>query len=200
MEARFIVTTEDLAEILSLTPRRIQQLAAEGKLPRIAETDSQKVVRGQWYLPAAVRDYVKYKIESESSGSSDELDDQLKVQKLRRATAEADIRENVRDLQAGELYYAADIEQVLTDKITATKAKALAIPAKLTRVLLGQKNAAFINQTLEDAIKESMAEIENVNPADFRSKDNPFLTAGEDEPVTPTAAEQDEQGEVNGEE
>ena len=73
------VSTPDLAEILGVGERRIQQLANEGVLRRLRH--------GEWLVPECVQAFIKYRLDSEAekdgrrTGSTDE---KIKLVRLRR--------------------------------------------------------------------------------------------------------------------
>jgi hypothetical protein len=46
---------------------------------------------------------------------------------------------------------------------------------------LGQKNPAFINEKLTDAVHEFLNEIKNYKPEDFRSRNLPNLPAEQED-------------------
>lgn len=73
------VSTADLAEILGVSARRIQQLAGAGVL--------RKLGHGEWLLPECVQAFVEHKVQSEikrlSKGELKEVD-RLKEIKARR--------------------------------------------------------------------------------------------------------------------
>jgi phage terminase Nu1 subunit (DNA packaging protein) len=162
------VGTSELATILGVSPRRIQQLSDENVLPSLS--------RGKWELPACVQAYVAYKmvtVRSELTG--DETDEQLKAEKLRKLTAEADIREDLRDRQRAKLFHADDVIHVLGDCMSQIKAKILALPARLTLQLVGHKEPAVVNELLTGAVTELLNDIRTYKPEDFRSPDLPEL-------------------------
>src|SRR5258708_3053549 len=96
----YIVDTKTLAAILGLTPRRIQQLSSEGKLPRVKDNETGKIIEGRWRLPHCVDYFVRYKV-ALATPDADEIDDELKAEKLRKAKADADIREMDREFRKG---------------------------------------------------------------------------------------------------
>lgn len=177
MDQRFVVDTNDLAELLSISDRRVQQLAAEGVLPRLQDPVTAKEIAGRWYAPGCIRAFVAFKIQTAraSSGNNEELDTQLKSEKLRRARAEADLREDLRDRERAKLFHAEDVMTVLSDCMSQIKAKVLALPARLTLPLLGQRDATVVNQLLTEAVVELLGTIRNYSPEDFRSPDLPEL-------------------------
>jgi phage terminase Nu1 subunit (DNA packaging protein) len=154
MDERFVVDTPTLAEILSVSDRRIQQLAADGVLPRLQD-------------PASAT--------SKGSKDAEEIDQQLKAEKLRRAKAEADLREDLRDRERAKLLHADDVMTVLSDCMSQIKAKVLALPARLTLPLLGQKDPSLVNELLTESVVELLNQLRTYAPEDFCSPDLPEL-------------------------
>jgi len=64
---------------------------------------------------------------------------------------------------------------VLSDCMAGIKAKVLALPARLTLPLLGQKDATVVNQLLTESVTELLNTIRDYSPEDFRSPDLPEL-------------------------
>jgi phage terminase Nu1 subunit (DNA packaging protein) len=176
MDERFVVDTPTLAEILSVSDRRIQQLAADGVLPRLQDPATGKEIVGRWYAPACVREFVKFKVAtSKGSKDAEEIDQQLKAEKLRRAKAEADLREDLRDRERAKLFHADDVMTVLSDCMSQIKAKVLALPSRLTLPLLGQKDPSLVNELLTESVAELLNQLRTYTPEDFRSPDLPEL-------------------------
>ncbi|GJE27959.1 terminase small subunit [Methylobacterium organophilum] len=73
------VSTEDLAEILGVSARRIQQLASAGVLRRLTH--------GEWLLPECVQAFIEHKVKSETARAGKAAangGDRLKEIKARR--------------------------------------------------------------------------------------------------------------------
>lgn len=92
-----------LARLLNLTPRRIQQLAVEGVIP--------KDERGKYLLIPAVQQYVKY-LQEKVGGGSGVAD--LSTQRARLAKEQADkvARENA--VRTGQLIPADELTRALS--------------------------------------------------------------------------------------
>lgn len=85
------VSTADLAEVLGVGERRIQQLASIGVFRRLAH--------GEWLLPECIQAYVKHKVESEIGRQGKQVAtgaDRLKEIKARRE--ELRLAQDERDL------------------------------------------------------------------------------------------------------
>jgi hypothetical protein len=183
VDDRLVVDTLTLSELLGVSDRRIQQLAGEeGVLPRVTDTATSKVIPGRWYAPACIRAFIAFKVQtSRGSGNNEELDHNLKQEKLRRARAEADLREDLRDRERAKLFHAEDVMSVLSDCMAKIKAKVLALPARLTLPLLGQKDPTIVNGLLTESVTELLNTIRNYSPEDFRSPDLPEMLEQDDQ-------------------
>lgn len=93
-----------LARLLNLTPRRIQQLAAEGVIP--------KDERGKYLLIPAVQQYVKY-LQEKVGGGSGVAD--LSSQRARLAKEQADKIERENAVRNGQLIPADQFVRALAD-------------------------------------------------------------------------------------
>src|SRR5258708_39873425 len=116
--------------------------------------------RGTWHFPAWVQEYVAYKmLNFRSELTGDATEEQLKAEKLRKLTAEADIREDLRDRQRAKLFHSDDVMHVLGDCMSQIKAKILALPARLTLQLVRHKEPAVVNELLSRSVTQLLNDI-----------------------------------------
>lgn len=172
MDERYIVDTPTLSELLSITDRRIQQLAADGKVSRLVDSDG-KVVAGKWYVPQAVREYVAFKVIT--ARGEDTVEQALKEEKLRKARADADIRELDRDFREGSLHRSEDVRAIMDAMNGSIRARALSLPMKVARELVGQKDIVRIAEILEGAVNEFLAESKDFDRAEFLKYNKQFI-------------------------
>jgi phage terminase Nu1 subunit (DNA packaging protein) len=90
-----IVTCDVVAGLCNLSPRRIQQLADEGHIPR--------PVRDHYPLWASIQGYVKF-LQSRVGGKKGSSDEQ--AERTRLTAAKADLAELERERRVGELMLA----------------------------------------------------------------------------------------------
>jgi len=114
-------SVDDIARLLKLTPRRVQQLTAEGMIP--------KEERGRYRLEPAVHGYIDFL--RGKLGSEGRAADSFSTQRARLYQARADIAEVERARLAGDLLPADEIEAPWVDMIAIVKTGLLAIPAKM---------------------------------------------------------------------
>lgn len=146
-----LVGISHIAERLRLTPRRIQQLAGEG-LPR--------VTRGKYDVDAVLDWYIAH-LERRLAGDSSEESDNVSQRKheLRLLAAKADLQELDLATRRRELVSIADVEKEMTDLVITTKARILAVPARIAADLLGEQSRVMAQAKVEKALKEALSHL-----------------------------------------
>lgn len=152
------ISTENLAQLLEITPRRIQQLTAQGIIPKSAH--------GRYTLESAVKGYIRFlrdrKLPGDASpGDGTEADDFQKSRaKLYREKAEQEAMK--RQKLAGELVPVDQIETVWRSVTMAVRSHLLAIPSKCA-VRVGMcKNAVEAQALLRREVEEALLELSKV--------------------------------------
>lgn len=128
-----VVSTAELASVLGLTPRRIQQLTQEGSIT--AEG------RGKFKLAVCVKEYITFQIRAaeKDAGKNAEERDKTDLQ-LRKAKA------TIATLQAqelvGKMHRSEDV-MIMTGELLATvRGSVLAMPGRCAMDAAGAENAA----------------------------------------------------------
>ena len=150
--AASLISVDVLARLFELSPRRIQQLADDGIIPRVE--------RGRYELVGAVRGYVKHLREKAFGG--DLGPDTYGTQRARLTKARADMAEMERQQLAAELIPADDVEAAWSAVTLALRARLLSIPTKAVPRLLAAKDAVQISEVLRDQISEALDELANL--------------------------------------
>lgn len=144
-----IVNINELAARLHITPRRVQQLVSEG-LPREA--------RGRYDLDRVLDWYIQ-KLERQIAGESDEEGSiGYNKERARDRAASADMKELRLAQDRRELVSIADAEKAMTDLVVSTKAKILAVPARISLNLVGA-DPTTIRESLEKELLGALAEL-----------------------------------------
>lgn len=138
---------ELLANILGLTPRRVQQLAEDGVIPKPDKP-------GAYDIATCVKCYYY----NEFIGSEDEELDG-RHERARKAKAEADRIEFDLEIKQGKYVEAELVEYVLTGIISNCRAKLLAIPRKLAPTVATAQSPNEIEEILTDGIHEALDEL-----------------------------------------
>jgi phage terminase Nu1 subunit (DNA packaging protein) len=149
-----IVTIRQVAEILNLTPRRVQQLVQEGLPLKVRGKYDQDLCVG-WYI-RYLQALVEKKIILDSGGAvlANERDERLRL--LR---ADADLREIELARKRGQLVAIEDVEHEMTDLILVTKARVLAVGARVAPELVGETSRVMIQAVIEKAHKEALTQL-----------------------------------------
>jgi len=140
-------SVEVIARLLDLTTRRVQQLSAEGVIP--------KAERGRYELVPAVRGYIAYlKERSINPGvvSFDEV-------RARKIAAEAEMAEIELREKKGQLIPASEVVSSWGEIVGACRSKLLAVPAKIAPVVAVEDNPAVCKQIVEEQIGEALYEL-----------------------------------------
>jgi hypothetical protein len=130
-----------VAARLRVTPRRVQQLVGDG-LPR--------VTRGKYDIDA-VLDWFILRLEAQLAGDTD-------------PSTKADLAEIVLAQQRRELVSIADVEKAMTDLVVTTKARLMAVPARLAPDLVGETSRVMIQAKIEKAQKEALQHLASTTP------------------------------------
>ena len=143
---------DTIAKLLDLTPRRVQQLAAEGAIP--------KAERGKYDLVGAVRGYIKHLRAMAQAGDSGAED--YSAQRARLTRARADMAEMEREQLRKELIPADDIEGAWLAVTGIMRSRLLAIPAKLAPRMIAIKDANAAREIIEAQVHDALKELAGV--------------------------------------
>jgi phage terminase Nu1 subunit (DNA packaging protein) len=146
--------TIDLANLFGISERRVQQLVKEG-LPRES--------RGQFDFVGAVKWYTRYlhaalerKAVPTGSGDSKGYVGEREA-RIRQITATADLKELELAEKRGQLVAIHDVEIAMTDLVVVTKARIMAIPARLAPDLVGETSRFIVQRKLDKACREALS-------------------------------------------
>lgn len=149
-----IVGIKQIAEVLNLTPRRIQQLVQEG-LPNKR--------RGKYDQDECTRFYIRYLqalVEKKAIvGEGGAVLANEREERLRLLRTVADLREIELARERGQLVAIEDVEHAMTDLVLVTKARVLAVGARVAPELVGQTSRVMIQAVIEKAHKEALSQL-----------------------------------------
>lgn len=128
-----------IASLLDITERRLQQLVAEGWIPREE--------RGQYSLFASVRGYIRYLRQHQRDASRTS-----EHQRLARAQAVKVEMENLR--RAGEVVLRDDVMELLQQLMAALVGAAEGIPGRTANEFAATDDAAYIRQRQQDEYRK----------------------------------------------
>jgi|SRR3989304_660797 len=139
-------TTLELAELLDVTDRRIQQLAKSG----ILKPES----RNTYSLKSNLLSYIEYQVSRERN-----YDDVLKDAERRKAIAEAELKEIQLETTKGKLI---EIERVIQDwqkVIGVFRTRVLLVSSKVAPLLLGLRSIKRIRGIVDEELNEALNEL-----------------------------------------
>lgn len=113
-----LVDVATVAQALELSPRRVQQLARQGWIPREEE--------GRYPLADCLTGYAAYLEEVRGRGGVGAAIDRAKARKLR---AQAEVREIELAVEAGELLERSEALGAWGEKLTAIRSVLLTLPS-----------------------------------------------------------------------
>lgn len=154
------VSATVLGELLSVTDRRVRQLAEEGIFKRVS--------KGRYLLPDSIKTYINMlKMENDiaASGGSNNLD--LETEKAIHERIKRQQSEIKLALMRGEVHKSEDVEEVMTDMLASFRSKMMSLPSKLAPLLLNKSEATTVREVLTREILEVLMELKDYNPYDF---------------------------------
>lgn len=145
------LSVDNIAKLLDLTPRRVQQLVKEKILP-------QPYDRGKYAVVPCVIAYIKY-----LRGLIDGEGGDYMVEKTRLTKAQATKTEIETNRLKGDLIAVTDAERGWGALVGAFRAKMITIPARAA--LAVQKKSEYqAEKILTEMIYEALTELSNWNP------------------------------------
>ncbi len=145
-----LITTKRLAEILGMTERRVQQLAAENVFKKFG--------RGRFQLADSVQKYLAYQLDLERK-KYNKNDLSINEARRRREQAEASLKEIELGKQRGELLEKSDVIRVWQKILTVLKNRLLVMPSKLSPHLLGMNSVNEIKMRMDEEIFNALDEL-----------------------------------------
>lgn len=149
--AQLTVSTGDLAKMLGITPRRVQQLVQAGVLPQ--------PVQGRHDLSTAIPGYLAHLRQSMRPAS-------LADEQTRLARLKGDILEQKKRERDGELVEVSACAEQWASVAMAIRASLLNLPAKLSPQLIGQRSIPDVSGILKTAIREALEELSRLSAED----------------------------------
>lgn len=143
-------TSQQMADLLNLSKRRIEQLAQKKIIP--------KAERGKYDMASTVKAYVMY-LQQKLSGGGETIDVSEYKDRLLRATAleaeeKAKLREIARREKEGELMERDEITAQWTARCVEMKAALLAIPVRVGFLFPDPDTRNIVEEEVEKAIYE----------------------------------------------
>jgi phage terminase Nu1 subunit (DNA packaging protein) len=149
-----IVGIRELSQILNLTKSRISQLTQEG-LPKKLRGKYDRDQCTAWYIR-----YLQALVEKKAIFDTDgEVLANERDTRLRLLRADAELREIELARERGQLVTIEDVEREMTDLILVTKARVLAVGARVAPELVGETSRLMIQAKIDKAHKEALSQL-----------------------------------------
>jgi PIN domain nuclease of toxin-antitoxin system len=162
------VTTTQLAKIILLSERRIQQLVRAGILKHAYDEDDGHELRGRFQAIPNVQAYIRYL--RQELGSEDMTETRFLDARSRRMLAMASAEELRLDVLRGKLHRAEDVEYFMTNRDSEIRIRLLAISSRVTRLLVGQSDPNAIRTIIDAEILAVLDELVVYDPIDLREE------------------------------
>jgi len=153
-------TAKTLAELFDLLERRIQQLAAEGIIPRTKT--------GQYDFLGAVRGYVGYL--RKRGLDPDPVEADLYAQRARLTKEQADKAEMDNRKTKSELVPVTEAAKLLEKVVLALRSRILALPIKAAPHVHGCRSIAETKDALELSLHDALNELAQLDVAMLGSR------------------------------
>ena len=169
-----VIDRVQLSRLFDITPRHISRLTADGVLVRARDVDGSEL-RGRYELVANVRAYCKYLREA---ARLDDASESKYIQlRNQRMAAEGQMSELRLKLFKNELHRSEDVEFVMTNMLTAFKSRILAIPSRVSRLLVGLTDFQAIYEIVYTEIELALRELSNYNRKMFAQQSAAYLVS-----------------------
>ena len=187
MAAEQTIAISALARVLKLTTRRVNQLAAEGVIP--------KTGRGRFELAPAVQGYIAY-LQSRAQGAPDAADGNQAYQgeRTRKIAAEASIAELGLAKARGEVVSVKIAAEAVGDALASCRLRLLGIGAAIAPRLEIAENAAAMKAIVDEAVLAALEDISDgaaLELARGATGDDPSGAAAADDEDAQAATEAD---------
>lgn len=148
--------TAELARLLGITQRRVQQLTEMKVITRQPE--------GDFLLPEAIAEFYGFKYKTDES--VDYMAEKALHEKAKRELAEMEVRK-----RQWELFEAADIKEVMTNMLVNFRTQFLGLPDKMSPQL-ANRSAGEINALLNQEITAELVEVKDYAPDLFAEENH----------------------------
>lgn len=143
------VSSSDLALVLKISSRRVNQLADEGVIFREEN--------GKFDISKAVENFFRHKYRVDEAKDINFDKEHALFEKVKRKKAEIDLEEHKKTLLK-----ASDVEHLMAGMILTCKARLLTLPTKVTPKIIGEKDPTVVVETIKDAVFEALNELKEI--------------------------------------
>lgn len=155
------INTTELATVLGVTARRVQQMAQDGTIA--------PVQRGRFLLGESVQRYIAFfaKARDVSQQDRERLDAEVDIKKAKAIISGLEAKE----LQ-GKMHRTEDVESIITDLVYTIRGMLVAFPGRLAVDVHNAESSAEASIIIRDEVYKVLEELANYkyDPAVFAKK------------------------------
>lgn len=148
------VSTSELAAVLGLTVRRVQQLSQDGIIPTVS--------RGKFLLREAVARFVDYRMRlverDEDSAETLAARDKI-VAEARLKTAKADVAALEADELKGTMHRAEDVEMLVNDLVFTIRSDLEALPGRVAVDAFATESPEELSNVIRREVRKILREL-----------------------------------------
>ena len=149
--ARRILSIKEVAAVLNLTVRRVQQLVQEGLPKKFRGRYDQDECTG-WYI-RYLQAVVEKKAIVDEGGKMFATEH---AERLRLLRAETDLREIELSRERSHLVSIDEVDKALMELAVTTEGRILAIAPRLALEIVGETSRIMVHAKIEKAVKETL--------------------------------------------
>lgn len=146
----------EIAQILGIGVRRLQQLTKEGVIP--------KITHGKYEIAEVVIAFLNWKVSQFENAQEDDLNlrkERTLLTRVQRKKAEHELA-----IMKGELHKSEDVERVMNDMLSSFRARCLVIPNRAGPLVVN-KSIEEARTLLKAEIHEALQELSDYDPDKF---------------------------------
>jgi hypothetical protein len=161
-----VVSVAELSRLLNITPRRIQQLVEEGKLPKALDTDGQPIF-GKYPVVACVHAYLSLVRESATSSEAEKELVELKKVNLRiKNEKDSLLLSEIKN----EVHPAEAVKQIFGEMVVTIRSRLQALPHQSAPKLQGLESIPEIIAVLEKDVRQVLLDLKDYDKGEFASQ------------------------------
>lgn len=145
------VSTTELAMVIGVTARRVQQMTQDGTL--------QTIRRGHFLLADNVQRYISFITGSQMSDEDRKLEKARKAAEVKIKMAKADIAKLEADELKGNMHRSEDVAALTEDMVMTIRSMMNALPGRLSVMCAKAETAEECSVIIRDGVYAIMAEL-----------------------------------------
>lgn len=145
------VSTTELARILGLSARRVQQMAQDGTVP--------PATRGRFRLTDSVQRYITFITGNKMSEEEQQTEKARRMAEVSIKAAKATVAKLEANELKGKMHRAEDVAAITEEMANTLRSLLLALPGRLAVDVTNARSAAEASSIIKEAIHEVMREV-----------------------------------------